>query len=113
MFRATTPTHKFIFDIDVSDADELLVTYAQKGTIKVEKRKSAFTFDTETIGGQTKYTASVTLTQAETKLFTMSDHFNEKDYVQCQVRLLMDGTALASEVVNVMLKDVLNDEVLS
>lgn len=116
MYRATTPTHNFVFDEDVSGASEILVTYAQKGTVLVEKSKTNgdFTFTEQTIDDETKYVATCVLTQAETNLFTVEDPFCRGDRVECQVRLLRsDGTALASKVAKIVLRDVLNDEVLT
>lgn len=115
MYRVTTPTHKFIFSEPVSDCRELLVTYSQYGHIMLEKHKSDFEFETEEVDGDTLYTATVVLTQEETKRFNVKlPERNEGTFVQCQVRILYDnGTALASDVVNVKLKDVLNEEILT
>lgn len=114
MFRVTTPTHKFIFTDPVADCTELLVTYSQYGSIVLEKHKADFTLGSEEQDGVTVYTATVKLTQAETKQFQIKPNEKCSTYIQCQVRILYgDGTALASEVVNVKLKDVLNEEILT
>lgn len=115
MFRVTTPTHKFIFSEPVADCTELLATYSQYGQIVVEKHKADFTFETEESDGGTVYTASVTLTQEETKQFKVKlPERNEGTFVQCQIRILYsNGTALASDIVNVRLNDVLNDGILT
>ena len=49
MYRATTPTHSFIFDIDPDETFRtILITYAQEGDIVLEKGKSDLTFSTTT-----------------------------------------------------------------
>lgn len=110
MYRATTPKHSFIFDVDPEDTfREILITYAQDDMIVLEKRKEDLTVEETTdCEGETVYEASLRLTQEETKLF------NNKSSVKVQVRALTyEGEAIASEKMTVPVNDVLNDEVLA
>lgn len=110
MFRATTPTHTFLFDVDpdVSYSD-ILITYAQGNKIVLEKQKSDLTFEgSQVIEGETVYLASLHLTQEE------SNKFQPIKTVNVQVRALTyNNEAVASNKIPVSVKDVLNDEVLT
>ena len=103
MIRATTPTHRFIFDQNPELFERILITYAQNGKIVLEKEKEDLTFEEPTEG---QYPAHVQLTQEETKLFRVGQ-------VTVQVRVLTSGEdALASEKTAIDVENVLNDEVL-
>lgn len=109
MRRATTPTHIFYFEIDPEESfEQILVTYAQNGRILLEKHKNDFAFEEpEEHCGKTVYPASLVLTQEETNLFS------SKATVSVQVRALTAGAdAVASEVMTLSVKEVLNSEVL-
>lgn len=111
MFRATTPKHTFLFDVD-PDATfkEILITYAQNGQVILDKRKADMTFTEGTdIDGNTTYLASVQLTQQETNLFKTKN--GPKVTVQVRV-LTTDDEVFAFDKMTVSLQDVLNDEVL-
>lgn len=105
MFRATTPTQNFTFDVDPeSTFKTILITYAQKNKILLEKHKADLTFE-ETDEG---YTATVKLTQQETNMF------NARDSITVQVRALTyDGEAIAFDKLSFTIKDVLNDVILT
>ena len=111
MFRATTPKHSFIFDVDPEVTfKEILITYAQNGRKIVEKRKGDLEFDQSVNpDGTIEYIASVKLTQCETKQFIPSG--GQKVAIQVRV-LTYDGDAVAFEKFSIDLQDVLNDEVL-
>lgn len=102
MIRLTTPIHIFNFpnNIDPSTIDWLKLTYAQNNRVILEKE-----LDDMTIDGQS---VSVTLTQAETKLFKA-----EKDPVQVQLRIGIGDVAMATKIYQVSVYDVLNSEILS
>lgn len=106
MIRGTTPTHIFTFeDFDPSELNVLNIYYAQQGEIILEKHKSDCSFS-ENQENHT-YTASVTLTQEETKLFKV------KNDVEVQVRVLTsEGKSLATPKYRLPIHDVLNDEIL-
>lgn len=110
MYRATTPKHTFIFDVDPNETFKtILITYGQDNTIILEKDKSNLSFS-EAIDckGKTVYEASLRLSQEETNFF------NPNKTVSVQVRVLTyNDEALASDKITVSVKDVLNDEVLS
>lgn len=111
MFRATTPKHTFIFDVD-PDATfkEILVTYAQNGQVILNKRKEDMTFSSGTdVDGNEIWMAVVQLTQTETNLFKTKN--GPKVSVQLRV-LTTDDEAFAFDKMTVSLQDVLNDEVL-
>lgn len=111
VFRATTPKHSFIFDVDPDGTfKEILITYGQKDTIVLEKHKSDLSFSESVLPDQTtEYTASLKLTQEETNQFSRKNG----DKVAIQVRVLTtDGDVVAFDKFILDLKDVLNDEVL-
>lgn len=111
MIRATTPKHMFTFDVDPEETfSEILITYAQNGEIVLEKHKSDLTFEScDCFGGKTVYTASIKLTQEETNLFSA----NPKGIVNIQVRAITEnGDAIASDIMQISVQNVLNDEVL-
>ena len=112
MIRATTPKHMFTFDVNPEETfSEILITYAQNGKIVLEKHKSDLSFEKcDCFGGKAVYTAVVRLTQEETNMFAA----NPKGIVSVQVRALTeDGDALASDIEQISVQNVLNDEVLT
>jgi len=99
--RGTTPKQTFTFrDIsDVSSLGTILITYAQKGTILFEREKDAMTIEDQTVWFK--------LTQEETLSLSL------RAPVEIQVRAIAsDGTSLASEVFEVPVARILNEEVL-
>ncbi len=104
MFRATTPRHIFYFrGVDPEAFRTILITYAQGGGIVLEKTKADLTF-IEPVDGV--YKAYLRLTQEESNLFKSGN-------VSIQVRAVTDaGDALASEIKNLKVQEVLDDEVL-
>ena len=110
MYRATTPRHTFVFDVDpIETFKTILITYGQCGRIILEKGKEDLSeVETETAGGKTLYSTYLQLTQGETR------KFNTKGNVKVQIRALtVNGEALASEMMDVSVWEVLNDEVLT
>ena len=110
MYRATTPKHSFIFDVNPEETFKtILITYTQGDQIILEKHKEDLTVE-ETTGcnDEIAYEAYLRLTQEEANLF------NSKSTVSIQVReLTYEGEALAFDKWTVAVKDVLNDEVLT
>lgn len=109
MIRATTPKHTFIFETDPNVFSRILVTYAQKDKIVLEKEKEDLTIEelADMACGDTGYCAWFRMTQEETK------KFDARYPVQLQVRVLTtSGEALASDKKTLSVLDVLNDEVL-
>ena len=106
MYRATTPLHTFVFDVNPTETFKtILITYVQDNQIILEKGKEDLSV---TASGESEYEASLRLTQEETKLF------NNKSSVKVQVRALTyDDEAVASAKMTVPVHDVLNDEVLT
>lgn len=108
MYRATTPTHKFVFNgLDPSTFKELNVYYAQQGVELLKKTKEDCIFTSEENLDSTDYVVYLTLSQEETKLF------KPRQMVKIQLRALTaDDRALATSEYEVQVCDVINDEVL-
>ncbi len=104
MFRATTPRHVFYFKgVNPADFKTILITYAQMGQIVIEKTKADLTFMDPVDG---VYKAHLRLSQEESNLFKNGN-------VNIQVRAVtLFGDAIASEIKNLKVQEVLNDEVL-
>lgn len=97
MYRVTTPTHTFNLPFSTADIDELILTYKQRGRIVLEKRKP----DVTLVGNQIR----AFLTQEETKEF---DH----KPAQVQIRIKKGNKVMASNILEINVLDVLNDEVM-
>lgn len=97
--RATTPKQTFTLDLEnVSDLTEILITYAQRGIIVVERKKASMTIEGNEV--------SFRLTQEETL------SFRENIPVEIQVRVFTsDNNALASDIFEVSVGRVLDEEV--
>ena len=111
MIRATTPIHTFMFEEDPSGYERILITYAQGGSIIMEKEKQDLSFEVtqDILSNKFCYKAFYRLSQDETKKFRA----NTGGPVQVQVRVLTkNGEALASDKKSISVQDVLNDEVL-
>lgn len=104
MYRVTTPTYTFTLPIQTSACKEILITLKQS-SIELEKHYENSTLpDGMTLNGKDVY---IHLTQEETKAFN-TDHV-----VKAQVRVLTnDNEAFASQMINVYVNDVLNEEIL-
>lgn len=99
-YRATTPVHTFNFSLSIADAEEVLITYAQKDII-LEKNKSDLTISSD---GKT---ATLKLTQEETNKFKAGSH------VKIQARIKLDAnTVVATKTVAIPVGSVLNDSVM-
>lgn len=109
MYRATTPTHIFIFEIDPEENFKtILITYSQSGEIVLEKGKNDLAFEEKEECCGKVYQATLQLTQEESNLFEADK------IVSVQIRAVSyDGDVVASEKMSVSVKDVLNDEVLT
>lgn len=99
IIRGTTPTHVFNTDVNLSDCEEIFVTYAQKGIVIINKNIDDLELTSETV--------VVTLTQTDTlKLDTEYD-------VEIQIRALFDdGTAIASNIIKIDVERILKDGVI-
>lgn len=100
MRRATTPTHTFTFpeNVSVDGLSEILITYSQNGRIIFEKTEADLTISLE------DNAVSYTLTQEEANKFTPGKAL-------VQVRSKSDnGTVLASQMLWLEIKPVLNSE---
>ena len=105
MYRVTTPTHTFTLPIQTSSCKEIQVTYKQKNAELVFHYQDGIMPSGMTLDGKN---VIVRLTQEQTKAF------NSSRMVATQVRVLTTGNdAYASQVFNVSVNKVLNDEVLT
>lgn len=109
MYRATTPTHRFIFEkINPENFKVLNIYYSQQGVELLKKEKNDCDFVTQERENGECYIVFVTLTQEETKMF------KARYPVKIQLRaLLPDNSALATPEYEVSVFDVINDEVLT
>lgn len=99
MIRGTTPTHTFRLPFDTSMVDEVKITYAQDGDIKLVKGTEECVLEGSAV--------KVTLTQNDTFSFDVTKA------VQVQIRILtISGEALASVIEKIGVADCLDNEVL-
>ena len=101
MIRATTPLHRYTFpaNFNMDSIKEMIITYMQDGNTIIEKRLADVSIEENVV--------SVKLTQEETNLFKVQPH------VLIQVRVLTNaGDAMASEIKQVPVHRILNDEVM-
>ena len=99
MRRATTPTHIFTFPdtVEVSSVTEILISYSQCGKAILEKSFKDLSIDTD------KNAFYLDLTQDETDLFAPGKAL-------IQVRAKTDNKMLASQMIWLTVKPVLNSE---
>lgn len=110
MYRATTPKHTFIFDVNPDEEFKtILISYAQGKDIVLEKGKTDLEFEEGTnCKGETVYKASLRLSQTESNLF------NANQPVSVQIRAVtQEDEVVASDKMSVAVREVLNDEVLT
>lgn len=99
MIRGTTPTHIFQIPFDTGLLKEVRVSYAQEDKVIVEKKTEDCKMDGDTI--------SVTLTQADTLLFS------HRKIVELQLKVwTKSGSCLATLVMRKDVSEILNEEVL-
>lgn len=105
MYRLTTPAHQFTLPINTSECQDILVTYAQGGTIVAEKHMDNGVLpEGMTLEGKK---VIISLTQAETKAFSAKK-------ATAQVRVLtLGGQAYASQYFDIEVKEVLNKDILT
>lgn len=104
MYRATTPKHIFTLPIPTSNCKDILITYAQKGKIIIEKHKddgvlpSGMTLDGDDV--------IIVLTQEETNKF-------KENKATAQIRVLTNGGKVcASKRFQISVKGVDDDQIL-
>ena len=98
MRRGTTPTHIFTFPFNVAECEQIRVLYAQRDNVKLTKEKTDCIISANTL--------TLKLTQEETFLF------DDKDLVEIQIRLKLYDNVIASDLITVRVKKLLEDEVL-
>ena len=103
MFRFTTPTHRFKFpaELEVGSLSEILITYSQRGAIKLEKHKADLTV------GQNN-TVYFRLTQEESAKFVANLTVSIQVRIHCE-----DGASYASTIHDVEVNPVLHEGVIT
>lgn len=99
MIRGTTPPHTFKLPIDVQDAKQIRIIYAQNDEVLFVKTKPEL--------GVSGNEVRLRLTQEETLMF---DH-GEAAEIQLRV-LTAENNALASKVIRIPVGMLLEDEVM-
>lgn len=106
MYRLTTPTHRFIMNIDPSGWTKFIISYAQHDTIILEKTEQD-AHEIEVVEQDKTYVLSIKLSQEETSLFNP----NEAAYVQ--IRCQYDsGDTFASEILKFRVNNVMDDQII-
>lgn len=99
IIRGTTPTNIFNVNVDLTEAEDIIISYAQKGNVVINKMISDIDVTEEAI--------STTLTQTET--LKLDAAYN----VEIQIRALFDdGTAIASDIISVDVGAILYEGVI-
>ncbi len=109
--RGTTSAQDFYFKVNAEELfKRIQITYSQNDKIILQKNKEDLQFSTLLDDNEEPvYLASFTMTQEESNMFNCK---NSK-YVYMQVRVLTyGGDAFAYKKMQLLLKDVLDDEVL-
>lgn len=105
MYRLTTPTHRFLMNINPAEWTKFIITYSQHDSIILEKTE-ADPHEIEVIEPDC-YSLSIKLSQEETSLFNP----NESAFVQ--IRCQYDsGDTFASEKLFFKINDVINDTII-
>lgn len=100
IYRATTPTLVFTFPFDVSTLDELNLSFAQN-------RRTLFTLQKKDVEiDQENSAVLATLTQEQTASFV------PEIMVEIQFRVKVEGTVMASNIIQTDTKRVLETEAL-
>lgn len=98
MRRGTTPVITFNTDLDLSEVEELFVTFSQNGETIVEKNKEEVVIDDSKI--------IVSLSQKDTLKFSLDSN----DIVSVQIRTkFRNETAVASNILKIRVKEILKD----
>ena len=100
MYRVTTPTHNFNLPFDANTMQKFVLTYKQGNRTIVEK--------TENDSGVERSGKKliVTLTQEETSMFCNAAR------TSVQLRAKIGDKVLASNIIEITVSDVLNNEVM-
>lgn len=99
IIRGTTPTNIFNVNVDLTEAEDIIISYAQKGNVVINKMISDIDVTEDAL--------STTLTQTET--LKLDAAYN----VEIQIRALFDdGTAIASDIISVDVGAILYEGVI-
>ena len=100
MYRGTTPTLIFRFKCNLNDLNiqAFYISFKQNGKIKLEKEQKDLNINLNT--------ASITLTQEETLMFTAND------IIEIQCRLKINDEAYATKIIKTNLQSILKEGVI-
>lgn len=103
MYRATTPNHTYTLPVDTATCSIIRVTYEQLDKKLRKTYRNGIADDGMVLDGND---VIITLTQSETNTF-------KPGRLSSQVRVLtVDNASFQSDVFPIIVKDVLDDEVL-
>lgn len=105
--RGTTPTHIFKTSVDLSNAQELYLTYKQGDLVRIEKTIADVTIEPIVDDEQFKSLVKVVLTQADTL------GLKEAEFVDVQARVKFpNDKALASDILNIPVRGILKEGII-
>ena len=105
--RGTTPTHIFKTSVDLSNAQELYLTYKQGDNVRIEKTLEDVTIEPVVDDEKFQSLVRVTLTQAD----TLGLKANEFVDIQARVKF-PNEKALASDILNVPVRGILKEGII-
>ena len=105
--RGTTPTHIFKTSVDLTNAQELYLTYKQGDSIRIEKTLADVTIEPVNDDENYQSLVKVTLSQADTLAL------KAEDFVDVQARVLFpNDKALASDILNIPVRGILKEGII-
>ncbi|MBR2674979.1 MAG: hypothetical protein IKE52_05970 [Mogibacterium sp.] len=110
MIRGSTPTNRFKSKVDIRNASEAYMTYAQGDNILFEKTLRDFNITETTVLAHGKkllmYIIEIELTQEDTL------SFSENKQVEIQLKCKIDNKVLISKVLKAPVEKVLKEDVI-
>ena len=105
--RGTTPTHIFKTSVDLSNAQELYLTYKQGDLVRIEKTLADVTIEPIEDDPKFQSLVKVVLTQADTL------GLKESEFVDVQARVKFPNEkALASDILNIPVRGILKEGII-
>lgn len=95
MYRGTTPTLRFSLPFPATDIDNAYVTFAQYGTVKIDKPLSACTCEGDTL--------TVRLTQSETLALQCNCN------VEMQISVKIGDNIMRSQIITTTVERILKE----
>ena len=105
--RGTTPTHIFKTSVDLSNAQELFLTYKQGDITRIEKTLSDVII--EPINNDEKYQSLVKVSLSQPDTLALK----EGEFVDVQARVKFPNEkALASDILNIPVRGILKEGII-